>query len=330
MPIREVQIGHNYPDTEFFSDQVLLPAVARGTDVTIVTGFLSSYVARLVTDVAKSPEIEPGHISLTFCIPGQMFYQESDAARLTRFLLQTNSKSVVQGFVVEALKLANEGGLSLKTLIAESGSNITRSSIGLLQIDGASDFISFIDEVAGDMNSPITIARSWASGEEADDASNLGEVIVAGQTSDVAGIRRIDAEGALKLLREIATTDLIDSIQRELLQDRKSITRPKGAEKAVLREDFNEDEDINVEDLLEEFDDLYDLVEGSEGDAEDLITTYVRGNLVGGRWSVRTTGALKPVEHALPIPIEFVKVLHEYEGICRCGATYDRRYGCND
>ena len=329
MPIREVELGHFYPDTAFFSDQVLLPAVARGTDVDLVTGFLSSYAARLVTDVAKSPEIEPGRISLTFCIPGQMFYQESDASRLTRFLLHTNTKKVVEEFVVHALKLADEGGLHLEALIAESGSNITRSSIGLLKDrDVETDFITFVDEIAGDLNSPISLARSWGVGEEAEDALHLAEVIEAGEHSEIEGIRRISAQDALGLLREIATTDLINKVQKELLEDRKPIRKPKTAAEKAFTDEFDEDEDVSVEDLLEEFDDLIDFIDGSEGDADFLINTYVRGSSAGGRWSVRTTGTLKPVEHALPLPSELVKVLHEYEGVCRCGLTYDRRYGC--
>jgi hypothetical protein len=258
-----------------------------------------------------------------------MFYQESDASRLTRFLLHTNTKKVVESFVVHSLKLADEGGLHLEALIAESGSNITRSSIGLLRDrDVEGDFIAFVDEMAGDLNSPIAMARSWGVGEEVDDAIHLAEVIDAGEHSEIEGIRRISSTEALALLRVIATTGLIEKVQKELLEDRKPIRRAKTAAEKAFTDDFDDAEDVSVEDLLEEFDDLIDYIDGNEGDADYLINTYVKSSSAGGRWSVRTSGTLKPVEHALPMPIEFVKVLHDFEGVCRCGQTYDRRYGC--
>ena len=327
MALKDTVFTATYPDTAYFSDQVLLPQLAHGTNVTVVSGFLSSYVIRLVSDVTKSPEVEPGLIDLTFCIPGGNRTGESDAEQLARYLSAFNLQADAEEFVIQALRLADEGGLQFSCLIADAGSNITRASIGLLHEPGnLSEYVTFLDEQGGDSNSPIKIARSWTGDSEKQAAERLEDLINAATNDSWDRIRRLGNAESASLLREIATKNLIAETSKA-----ETDTRPKPAPVVISYIDEDEDADDfvdDVEDLIDEFDELSSFVDNYSDDAEEMINLYFTGGRIPRRWSFEESIDLKPVEHALPFPESYVGMLSDFEGTCKCGMTYDRRYGC--
>ena len=327
MALFETDFQATYPDTPYFSDQVLLPGVASGVNVTVVSGFLPSYVIRLVSDVAKSPEVEPGQIDLTFCIPGQGIKHETDAVRLARYLSAFNEKSSVEEFVIQALRLADEGGLTFNFLIADAGSNLTRASLGLLHEPGnLSEYVAFVDEQAGDSNSPVRIARSWTQGSESQAAERLDDLISAAVNDTWDRIRRVASADAAALLREIATKDLL-SVETEVPPTQPIITKPTRVE--IADEDEDADDFIDdVDELNEEFEELSSFLESYSDDAEEMINLYVMGGRIPRSWDFSRDIGLRPVEHALPFPEAYADILSDFEGTCKCGLTYDRRYGC--
>lgn len=327
MALKDTVFAATYPDTAYFSDQVLLPQLAHGTNVTVVSGFLSSYVIRLVSDVAKSPEVEPGLIDLTFCIPGGDRAGESDAERLARYLSTLNKQKDAEEFVIQALRLADEGGLQLSCLIADAGSNITRASIGLLHEPGTlSEYVTFLDEQGGDSNSPIKIARSWAGESEKQASERLEDLINAATNDSWDRIRRLGNSESAALLREIATKNLIARISQAQTE-----TLPKAAPVVIsfIDEDENADDFVDdVDDLIDEFDELSSFIDNYSEDAEEMINLYFTGGRIPRRWAFEESFDLKPVAHALAFPESYVGMLSDYEGTCKCGMTYDRRYGC--
>jgi hypothetical protein len=327
MTLLDTDFQETYPDSPYFSDQVLLPGVASGVNLTLVSGFLPSYVIRLVSDVAKSPEVEPGQIDLTFCIPGQGIQHETDALRLARYLSAFNVQSEVEEFVIQALRLADEGGLTFNFLIADAGSNLTRASLGLLHEPGnLSEYVAFVDEQAGDSNSPVKIARSWSEGSEAQAAERLDDLISAAVNDTWDRIRRVSSDDAAALLREIATKGLL-SEEAEVVEVQPLRTKPARVE--IADEDDDADDFVDdVDDLNEEFEELASFLDGYSDDAEEMINIYVMGGRIPRSWNFNREVGLRPVEHALPFPDEYAEILSEFEGTCKCGQTYDRRYGC--
>lgn len=328
MALKDTVFTATYPDTAYFSDQVLLPQLAHGTNVTVVSGFLSSYVIRLVSDVAKSPEVEPGLIDLTFCIPGGSRTGESDAEQLARYLSAFNEQTDAEEFVIQALRLADEGGLQFSCLIADAGSNITRASIGLLHEPGnLNDYVTFLDEQGGDSNSPIKIARSWAGGSEKQASERLEDLINAATNDTWDQIRRLKNAASATLLREIATNNLIAKVATA-----ENTVAPKPTLVAIPYEDEDdiaEDFVDDVDELFDEFEELSSFVDNYSDDAEAMINLYFTGGRIPRVWTFEESFRIKPVEHALPFPDAYVDMLSDFEGVCKCGLRYDRRYGCS-
>ena len=327
MALRNTVFTATYPDTAYFSDQVLLPQLAHGTNVTVVSGFLSSYVIRLVSDVANSPEVEPGLIDLTFCIPGGNRTGESDAEQLARYLSAFNKREDSEEFVVQALRLADEGGLQLSCLIADAGSNLTRASIGLLHEPGnLTEYVSFLDEQGGDSNSPIKIARSWSGDSEKQAAERLEDLVNAATNDSWDRIRRLGHAESASLLREIATKSLLAETSNAEVSAR---SKPASVVISYTDEDADAEDFVDdVEDLIDEFDELSSFIDNYSDDAEEMINLYFTGGRIPRRWAFEESFDIKPVEHALPFPESYVGMLSDYEGTCKCGLPYDRRYGC--
>ena len=328
MALRNETFGSTYPDTAYFSDQVLLPQLARGANITVVSGFLSSYVIRLVSDAAKSPEIEPGLIDLTFCIPGGNRTGESDSKQLARYFSAFNDANDVEEFVIQALKLSDEGGLRFSCLIADAGSNLTRASIGLIHEPGdLNNYVSFLDEQGGDSNSPIKIARSWAGESERNASERLEDLINAATNDSWDRIRRLGNSESAALLRQIAVGSLLEDVSQEKPEPK--VKPAKVVIPYVEEDDDAADFEDDIDELNAEFDELSSFLDNFSDDAEEMINIYFTGGRIPRRWEFDEPTGLKPVEHALPFPESHVAMLSEYEGVCKCGESYDRRFGCS-
>ena len=155
-----------YQDAPHLSDQLLLPNLAQGYNISIVSAFVPSYLFRLLRDVAGSEEIEPGVLDLTFYMPGQLNWKSDAVARFRQYLCAYATDEVqVAQFVEDALQIIDEGKLAFSTLHANQHRPLTRSCLGVISpgetdLD-SKDYVSFIDAKGGDFNSPVTPLRSW-------------------------------------------------------------------------------------------------------------------------------------------------------------------------
>lgn len=155
-----------YQDNPDFSDQLLLPAISTGQSVSIVAAFAPSYLMRLVNDLASSPGIEPGKLSVTFCIPSSLGPEVSRSRLLSLFLSAHAERAQdVKTALESMLQLTREGGLTLGALVSSDSKLLTPGCIGVVESGefGSSDYLGFVDNAAGDFNSPISISTSWAS-----------------------------------------------------------------------------------------------------------------------------------------------------------------------
>lgn len=151
-----------YQDAPDLSDQLLLPNIAAGHNLFLVAAFVPSYVVKLVADLAASPEIEPGHLSLTFYVPGNMVKEDRAILRLRDYLeVGIGSKVSAAEFVDDCLQLISEGGLSLQVIHGPQKKPIARGAFGVFTDPDTEDFVSIEDSKGGDYNSPVIPMRSW-------------------------------------------------------------------------------------------------------------------------------------------------------------------------
>lgn len=312
MNIKAAIDKRQFSDSPNLSDLVLLPAVAEGHDLTIVSGFVPSYLARLVRDVVASPEIEPGQIHVVLCAksPSELDDAENLAGLLTGSGLMEKE---LQDFMIDALNLLDEGGLTLELLFSRKGEEVTRSCVGMVGlVDGT--HACFIDQVPGDFNSAIKFSRSWADGVEAKAGKSASEFVYAARFDTWAGVRRLDQSSSAIVLLDIARQNLL--------------SRASGALGGQTSEDFEEEFDE-----VTEFEELEELLLNSDEDAEFLLKTFV--NFPGERvrdlaWFLDDPKhLLRAKEHAPALPEDLLGLVGASLGTCWCGIEYDRRFGCS-
>lgn len=141
--LRALVSKSSYADEAFFSDELLLPALAEGHHLTIVTAFVPSYLLQLVQDLATSPEIEPGKLTIILCVPFPASESMSEARLLARYVgLSGASMKQTKTFFDAALSLARERGLRISALISKEDqllrlvalASLNRGSLGLLRL----------------------------------------------------------------------------------------------------------------------------------------------------------------------------------------------------
>jgi hypothetical protein len=311
MEIRKIIDQRQFSDSPNLSDLVLLPAVASGHDITIVSGFLPSYVLKLVRDVVASPQIEPGKIHLILCTRSGSEMEDADS--LARLMLGSGlERKELEDFMVDSLSLIDEGGMSLELLLSRKGDEVTRSCIGKIALlDGAS--ACFVDQIPGDFNGGIKFSRTWSDGAEARAGQTAGEFVYAARYDSWAGVRRADQASASMVMLEIA--------QRNLLARVSGTLEPQPA--IDWDDDFDE---------VAEFEELEALL-ASDEDSEFLLKSFI--NFPGE--SVRDLSwflndperLLRARQHAPSLPEDLYELVGASLGTCWCGIEFDRRYGCS-
>ena len=300
-----------HEDSPYFSDSVLLPAIGSGIDLTLITGFVPSYLQRLIEDVATSPEIEPGKIKLLLCIPNN---HESDSLDLASAI--SNSKLSTEqneSFVVNTLKLVDEGGLELEILVSDRGGLLTFSAIGQLQFQ--EDSATFLDRLAGDHNSSLKFSRSWSEGQERVANESVNQFVISATLDSHMGIRRLSSSDATTALREVATGNLLDTLE---LPD--SSSRSESAQDATdteIEAELNELVELENE-LIAEADDIVAFFDFEDTNVRDL-TWYLD--------NPEKMNAFK--RHAPALADSILEVVGNRYGQCWCGNTYDRAFGCS-
>jgi hypothetical protein len=152
-----------YQDAPFLSDQLLLPNLAAGNDIHIVSAFAPSYLFRLLRDLASSPEIEPGTLFLTFFVPGNLDLKSTGIARFKMYLQRyAESEEQVAQFIEDLIQINSENKLSFSISHSPQRTPITKGCVGVIRgKDSANDFVAFVDAKGGDFNSPVQPKKSW-------------------------------------------------------------------------------------------------------------------------------------------------------------------------
>lgn len=215
--LRQLVAQSVYADEAYFSDQLLLPALAEGHHVTLVTAFVPSYLMRLVEDLASSPEIEPGKLTVILCVPFSSSEAVSEARLLSRYIsLSGASLTEAKTLLESAADLALEGSLRLGALFSKQDQLLTPSCLGIIEsgVPGSSEMVSLVDSTPGDLNSPIAIQGSWEPSLETLD--KILRVVVAALNKEFPNLLRKSHQQVFELIRQIRDKGLV---KQDFLQE---------------------------------------------------------------------------------------------------------------
>jgi len=325
----------DFADNPNFADLTLAPLIALGHNVRIVTGFLPSYLSRTLSLLLSYPEKRTVTMSVVFCLPPRLEL-ENDVQAITRALMAKSSKSEVSDFVRLATEARMHGiGIRTQFLIPSKGAVITGSAIGLItDRDDSTQLVGFIDEYAGDDNSPIHLARTWIP-HETEIALRFEDLVHAAENDSWSFVNRIENVDFSELarsveqfseLRDPANVDGGGNSARTELPDAVSSNQPDGDEGSELPLDELAPNDDN------EFDELLALLEKSEGDSDALIAMFY-GDLsdvkdihdfLNERNAIDRFGG----PHAAPVDLEIQSFVGNARFTCWCGNDYSLAEGC--
>ena len=324
MSFRDTFIQSKYEDAPHLSDQLLLPNIAKGNELHLFSAFAPSYLFRLLTDLAKSPEVEPGFLSITFFVPGDLTLRSSGIARFRNYLLRyADSEQDVSLLVNHVLQLAEEGtkgevgGIRVSILHTSQKRALTKGCIGVISSsETPEDYVAFADERGGDYNSPVKPLKSWEDSDYFAAEDILRKVIEASTGRHPRGTLVSDQE----------TLDWFTYLSNWYLEN--PPVQPETLEREAESE-VTEDEDEELEDeFLGYLRDLADFEDeenygwfGIEDETEEL---FVQGNY----------GVVVPSEeielgHIPPLPSSIADLVGPAQAKCPCGQLIVRAYGCD-
>ena len=321
-----------YDDAPYLSDQLLLPQIARGRDIHILSAFAPSYLFKLVEDIAESKEIEPGFLNLVFFVPGDMAVRSESIARFHRYLLKFASAWEVSNFVSNCLQLIDEardnesGGLQIQILHTSQRKPLTKSLAGII-VDQANpeDYVAFLDAKGGDFNSPVQLHRSWELEEEFYAQEILGKVAAALNNDHpraaLLGSRELE-EWLIYLANYYETNPpprpkALELEEEDQSQDEIDEEDPESEEADDLEEQFLDHllglEDFNNEQQYGWFGDTVD-----DFDLGPVTVSVERETAIFG--------------HIPPLDPYLASVLSSSQGVarCTCGQKFIRAHGCDE
>lgn len=328
-----------YQDDPQFSDQLLLPAVALGHSVSLVTAFAPSYLYRLVGDLASSSEIEPGKLSVVFCVPLSLGAGLSRARLLSRFLsaFAEDAQEVKTG-LESMIQLVKEGGLTLSALYSADSKLLTPSCLGIVEsgTPGSNDYLGFADITAGDLNSPIDINASWDA-----DSGSLSEItrtVLSAKTSEFTHLDRLTHPEVVALLEEILShgypkRDISGRDGNRVKPSKatlaKSPVRTRKNWEDVGPKDweiFALEDELSFED--QEFQRLLgDLTKPGSTVDKDYLHDFLGGNEWDDGGLYLDLDDRKRV-HVAPLPTVIAQMVGNGYAECWCGELFDRISGC--
>jgi hypothetical protein len=337
--LRSLVSQDTYQDDPSFSDQLLLPAIATGQSVSLVTAFAPSYLYRLVGDLASSPEIEPGKLSVTFCVPLSLGSGLSKARLLSRFLSAFAEDAQEVKTALEAmLQLVKEGGLTLGALYSSDSKLLTPSCIGVVEsgVPGSNDYLGFVDFSAGDLNSPIDINASWDA-----DSGGLGsvtQIVVDAKSRDYSHLERLPHSDVVALLKEVLQNGYPKRDIAARDGDRVKQAKPK-KEKAPVRtrktlidEGPKDWEVFALEDELSYEDQEFELLIGDLGKYSNRRGSGYLYDFLGdpdlGEEVAYLDLSDERRNHVGPLPSVVASMVGNGFAECWCGELFDRLAGC--
>lgn len=297
-----------YEDAPELSDQLLLPNLAIGNNIFLVSAFVPSYVQRVVRDLATSPEIEPGHLSITFYVPGNLVRESEGIERFRTYLVTgCGSLDAASEFVDDCLQLIEEGGLSVQVTHGPGKNKAVKGCFGVFTDPSSEDYVAIEDSRGGDFNSPIHPLRSWVP-EQVDRAEKVlwrTNVVLEGSRQ---GLYLVDWQNSARWL------SLISKWFDKSAEEQQS---EKGTDADGLEDSFDEDE------FFAQFLDVEEDV-GWNNDEEmfDLESFFSAG------YSVPVTETDVEGHHIPPLPENIANIVGLASAECPCGLKFLRVNGC--
>lgn len=329
--LRALVSKSSYADEAFFSDELLLPALAEGHHLTIVTAFVPSYLLQLVQDLATSPEIEPGKLTIILCVPFPASESMSEARLLARYVgLSGASMKQTKTFFDAALSLARERGLRISALISKEDQLLTPSCIGILESGelGSSQTVSLIDSTPGDLSSPIAVQGSWE--EERATLDKTLRAVSGALSKDFPTLLRKSHQEVIDLIHETRAKGFFEKDFRQ------EVGKPAGNESANPKKENKGAPDLVSSDSVEEL----DLEFEREDFAVERILREVFLREAGyededvaaflGEPDFTTLLHFDPSErqHTPSLSAELVEIVGQGYTSCWCGESFDREQGC--
>ena len=298
-----------YEDAPELSDQLLLPNLAIGNNVFLVAALVPSYIQKVVKDLATSPEIEPGHLSITFYVPGNLVRESEGITRFKNYLiLSLGSISAASEFLDDCLQLIEEGGLSIQVAHGPGKIGVSKGCFGVFTDPKSEDYVAIEDAKGGDYNSPIRPLKSWVPEE-----LSLAEKVLWRTNLVLDGTRtnlyRVDWRNTTKWLSEIA----------KWFEQNREVVHPVDPAQSSGR--------LEEEDQSEDFFDDFGLQEKVYGWNDDDLGDFEEFFSAGYSVSV---GEKEPEDHHVPpLPERVAALVGLAAAECHCGRKFLRINGCS-
>lgn len=325
MDIKSTFFESEYPDAPYLSDQLLLPNLAAGFDINLVSSFAPSYLFRLLRDVAESPEIEPGFLNLTFFVPGGVTSKAEGIARFRHYLLKyAESEGAVAQFIEDIRAVVDEGQLAISLLFGAQRRPLTKGCLGVISYRPAggeatnaytSDFVTFVDAKGGDFNSPVHPKKSWVDEDYLDSVAIFNDVkfLSTGQRGVLIG--GVEVMSWMEYLASwydlnppsFAPLDSSDTLSHLELPTDDPVFK-------YLKElgEFQRDDQYAYE------------ISIAEADTFDWGSWYDRGG-----YTVESTADEAIFGHIPPVKGIGAVILGNAKSVCVCGKVFTRVYGCS-
>ena len=302
----------DFADNPTFADLVLMPLLQLGNDVTIVSGFVPSYVNRTLESLVEMEQAATsvGSFQFVWCLP----VLKDAPSTMQAVAEHVATSGVREDFdFLALLKRARALNMrvTLQVLVPTRGAMITRSAIGLIS-DGSSR-VAFIDELSGDNNSAIHLTRSWVEDELV--MTDRFEDLVHGAAHDSwAEVVRLSDVDADSLLNMTSTHSLFERVKADPQSDDFGQGADRFDDPARQNIEVKTEEDLahlgSSEDLSDAW--LYDF------SFEDEVFFEERRERLGAR------------QHASPASAEILEIVGDATYQCWCGNDYSIRWGCTE
>lgn len=314
-----------YEDAPWLSDQLLLPNLARGHSIHVLSAFAPSYLFKLVDDLAGTQEVEPGFLNIVFFVPGDLSIRSQSIARFKKYLLTHSDDWNVAKFVTNALQLIKEardneqGGLQITVQHTTQKKPLTKSLAGVIvDLEDPDSYVSFVDAKGGDFNSPVQINRSWFDDEEfaAQEVLGLVASAVNNQNPRASLVIPTEVEEWLIYLANFYEDNPPVDPETLIRADEDQVAEDEDEDDNPLNDEFLEHL-LNLEEFEDE--DQYGWY-GSDSDEFDL-----------GPVSVDVSSDKALHGHIPPLePVAAYFVGQDAIARCVCGSKFIRANGCDE
>ncbi len=353
LPFRSIAEQEVYPDDPEFAGEFLFPAIKAGHGVTLVTAFTPSYLFTLVSQLAENSRKSHGLLKIVFCVPLIETSGLNKARLFSKYLCAyASSADEVRNLLKSLKSLTQQGRIQLSALVSGTSQMLTPSCLGLVESSehGSEDLITFVDLIADDLNSPITIAKSWVA--ESAEFSKVKSSISKALFFNFPNMHRLANSEMLDILDEI----LLKGYPKQDVSKEDSRSEDKtGSEKGAGGKKFRPGKKVTKpvakpllrpvvqrsteEDLdQEEDDDLLALELMSDDEIEKIIDEisfrdqeyysesideFLGVGYFDSGLDIELTRA-----HAGPMAESLAELFGHSTAVCWCGEEYDTSVGC--